>query len=67
MTGKSFVLFCLKKTHTKGHPLDVVLLYSQNELALLSQVRKRTKFKWGLELLLTLHSRLFQINGIIRE
>ena len=45
MTGKSFVLFCLKKTHTKGHPLDVVLLYSQNELALLSQVRKKTKFK----------------------
>ncbi|XP_074623619.1 uncharacterized protein LOC141881690 isoform X1 [Acropora palmata] len=45
MTGKSFVLFCLKKTHTKGHPLDVVLLYSQNELALLSQLETHVDVK----------------------
>lgn len=40
MTGKSFTLFCLKKTHAKVHPLDVVLLYSHNDLAFLNQVRK---------------------------
>lgn len=39
MTGKSFTLFCLKKTHTKVKPLDVILLYSHNDLAFLSQVR----------------------------
>ena len=39
MTGKSFTLFCLKKAHAKVKPLDVILLYSHNDVAFLSQVR----------------------------
>lgn len=42
MTGKSFTLFCLKKAHAKVKPLDVILLYSHNDLAFLSQVRTST-------------------------
>ena len=42
MTGKSFALFCLKKAHSKVKPLDVILLYSHNDLAFLSQVRTST-------------------------
>jgi len=44
MTGKSFALFCLKKMHAKIQPLDVVLLYTHNDLAFLSQVREKCPF-----------------------
>ncbi|XP_068724561.1 uncharacterized protein [Montipora capricornis] len=45
MTGKSFALFCLKKTHAKVHPLDVVLLYSHNDMAFLSQLKTHVDLK----------------------
>ena len=40
MSGRSFTLFCLKKTHTKIKPLDVVLLYAHNDIPFLREVRK---------------------------
>ena len=41
MSGRSFTLFCLKKTHAKVKPLDVVLLYAHNDIPFLREVRKR--------------------------
>lgn len=38
MSGRSFTLYCLKKTHAKVKPLDVVLLYGQNEIPFLREV-----------------------------
>jgi len=40
MSGRSFTLFCLKKTHVKVKPLDVVLLYAHNDIPFLREVRK---------------------------
>ena len=40
MSGRSFTLFCLKKTHAKVKPLDVVLLYAHNDIPFLREVRK---------------------------
>ena len=40
MSGRSFTLFCLKKTHAKVNPLDVVLLYAHNDIPFLREVRK---------------------------
>ncbi|CAH3018585.1 unnamed protein product, partial [Porites evermanni] len=45
MTGKSFTLFCLKKAHAKVKPLDVILLYSHNDLAFLSQMQSYVDVK----------------------
>ena len=40
MSGRSFTLFCLKKTHAKVKPLDVVLLYAHNDIPFLREVRE---------------------------
>ncbi|XP_078377648.1 uncharacterized protein LOC144660796 isoform X2 [Oculina patagonica] len=39
MSGRSFTLFCLKKTHAKVKPLDVVLLYGHNDVPYLREMQ----------------------------
>lgn len=45
MSGRSFTLYCLKKTHVKVKPLDVVLLYGQNEIPFLREMQSHVDVK----------------------
>nr|XP_058943095.1 uncharacterized protein LOC131771335 [Pocillopora verrucosa] len=45
MSGRSFTLYCLKKTHAKVKPLDVVLLYGQNEIPFLREMQSHVDVK----------------------
>lgn len=45
MSGRSFTLFCLKKTHAKVKPLDVVLLYAHNDIPFLREMQTHVNVK----------------------